>query len=174
MAQGKKVDTETILKVMLSYTCTRNFSETSRILGIPKSTVVKLYKDNKDKEEYVQLCTQKKEEFVEKAIRIIDKATDLLEKRIDTALNNQNELDDLIDEVWYTDKKELNDTQKRNIVNKIQKMQINSLNEITTAVGTLYDKKNIAEHGVLGTTTPSVNINIVDNSNLEKTLYKEE
>ena len=48
------------------------------------------------------------------------------------------------------------------------------INQLSTTIGTLYDKKMIAEHGVIGTDTPSVQINVIDNSNLEKTLYEEE
>lgn len=48
------------------------------------------------------------------------------------------------------------------------------VNQLTTAIGTLQDKKAIIQIGVLNNETPSVNINIVDNSNLEKVLYEEE
>ena len=48
------------------------------------------------------------------------------------------------------------------------------INQLSTTIGTLYDKKMVAQTGVMGTDTPSVQINIVDNSNLEKTLYEEE
>lgn len=48
------------------------------------------------------------------------------------------------------------------------------INQLTTAIGTLYDKKMMAQTGILGNDTPSVQINIVDNSNLEQTLYDEE
>lgn len=45
------------------------------------------------------------------------------------------------------------------------------LNQLATTLGIITDKKNIAETGGTITETPSVQINIVDNSNLEKTLY---
>lgn len=48
------------------------------------------------------------------------------------------------------------------------------INQLTTAIGTMYDKKTISQTGVMGNDTPSVQINIVDNSNLEKSLYEEE
>ena len=46
------------------------------------------------------------------------------------------------------------------------------VNQLTTAIGTMYDKKAINENG-LDNTTPNVQINIVDNSNLEKVMYEE-
>jgi predicted ATP-grasp superfamily ATP-dependent carboligase len=48
------------------------------------------------------------------------------------------------------------------------------INQLTTAIGTLYDKKTIAQTGIMGNDTPSVQINIVNNEDLEKTLYEEE
>ena len=75
MAKGKKTDNETIYKIMISMFSTNNFNETSRQLNIPVKTVEKIFKENKDKEEFTKLCIQKKEEFTETATRIINKAT---------------------------------------------------------------------------------------------------
>ena len=60
------------------------------------------------------------------------------------------------------------------LINQLDTQESIPINQLSTTIGTLYDKKMIAEHGILGTDTPSVNINIVDNSNLEKILYEEE
>ncbi len=164
MARGKKTDNETIYKIMISMFSTNNFNETSRQLDIPVKTVEKIYKENKDKEEFTKLCIEKKEEFVENATRIINKASQLLEKRLDTALNSQDELEEIIDKVWEMDKKDFNETQKRAIVNKIAKMQLNNLSEITTAIGTMYDKRNLAE----GKSTVNTDINIKMDKKVEE------
>ena len=42
-----------------------------------------------------------------------------------------------------------------------------SVNNLSTVIGTLYDKRTIANNGG----TPKVEIKIVDNSNLEKAMY---
>ena len=47
------------------------------------------------------------------------------------------------------------------------------VNQLTTAIGTMYDKKVINETG-LDHTTPTMQINIIDNSNLEKVMYEED
>ena len=156
MAKGKKTDNETIYKIMISVFSTNNFNETSRQLNIPVKTVEKIYKENKDKEEFAKLCIEKKDEFARKATAIINKATTLLERRLDTALNNQDELDEIIEKVWEMDKKDYNELQKKAIVNKINKMQLNSLSEITTALGTIFDKRNLSE----GKSTINTDINI--------------
>ena len=145
MAKGKKTDNETIYKVMISMFSTNNFSETARQLDMPITTVEKIYKENKDKEEFVKLCNEKKEEFAEKATRIINKATSLMEQRIDLATEHENELEELIDEIWMTDKKEMNETKKKALVAKIAGMQLYSIKELSVAIGTMYDKRALAK-----------------------------
>lgn len=162
--RGKKTDNETIYKIMISVFTTGNYSETARQLDIPQKTVEDIYKKNIVKEEFAKLRDEKKEEFVEKATRIINKATALLERRLDTALENQDELDEIIEEVWQMDKKDYNETRKKAIVNKIARMQLNSLSEITTALGTIYDKRNLAE----GKSIVNTDINIKMDKKVEE------
>lgn len=109
MAKGKKTDSITIYKVMISYITTRNYSETARQLDMPESTVRKIIDDNKDNEEFAKLCEEKRDEFVDKATRIIDKALD----RLDKVLGDKEE-----------------------------KIPVNNL---STVIGTLYDKRALAK-----------------------------
>lgn len=164
MSKGKKTDNETIYKIMISMFSTNNFSETSRQLNIPVTTVEKIYKENKDKEKFVKLCNQKKEEFTETATRIINKATTLMEKRIDLATKHENELEEIIDEIWNTDKKEMNETKKKALVNKIAGMQLYSLKELSVAIGTMYDKRALAK----GESTSNTDINIKMDKKVEE------
>ncbi len=83
MAKGKKTDNDTIYKIMVSMFNTKNFAETGKQLNIPATTVEKIFKENKDKPEFVELCAQKKDEFAETATRIINKALNRLEKALD-------------------------------------------------------------------------------------------
>lgn len=48
------------------------------------------------------------------------------------------------------------------------------VNQLTTAIGTLYDKKSLAQTGTLGNITPIVQVNVVDNSTLESAMYSTE
>lgn len=128
MSRGKKTDNETIYKIMLSVFRTGNFSETGRQLGIPARTVEKIYKQNKDKEEFAKLCEEKKDEFVENATRLINKALNRLEEALD---------------------------------DKEEKIAVNNL---TTVIGTLYDKRNLAE----GKSTVNTDINIKMDKKVEE------
>lgn len=126
MAKGKKTDNETIYKVMLSYVVTRNYSETARNLDMPITTVEKIVKDNKDKDEFVKLCNEKKEEFVEKADKIINKALDRLDKELD---------------------------------NEEERIPVNNL---STVIGTLYDKRALAKGDPTSNEKFEVNIRVIE------------
>ncbi len=160
MAKGKKTDNETIYKVMLSYITTRNYSETARQLNMPESTVRKIVDDNKDKEEFARLCEEKRDEFVEKADKIIYKATQLLERRLDTALESQDELDEIIQEIYNDD--DLKDQQKRSLATRVSRLQLNALNEITTALGTMYDKRALAKGEPTSNEVLTINVSLSD------------
>jgi len=162
MAKGKKTDNETIYKVMLSYITTRNYSETARQLDMPITTVEKIVKDNQDKDEFVKLCNEKKEEFVEKADKIIYKATELLERRLDTALESQDEIEDMIQEVYNAPDDEIKGSQKKALVKKLTRLQLNGLSEITTALGTMYDKRALAKGEPTSNETLTINVNVSD------------
>lgn len=128
MAKGKKTDNETIYKIMLSVFSTNNYNETARQLELPVKTVEKIYKENKDKEEFTKLCMEKKDEFVEKASRIIDKALN----RLETALDDKED-----------------------------RLAINNL---STVIGTLYDKRALAK----GETTVNTGISIKMDKEVEE------
>lgn len=126
MARGKKTDNETIYRVMLSVFRTNNYKETARQLNMPHTTVEKIYKDNKDKEEFVKLCAEKKDEFIEKADRIINKALD----RLETSLEDEEE-----------------------------RIPVNNL---STVIGTLYDKRALAKGEPTSNEVLKINIELSD------------
>lgn len=128
MPRGKKTDNETIYKIMISMFSTNNFNETSRQLNIPVKTVEKIYKENKDKEEFAKLYIEKKEEFATKASRLIDKALNRLEQALD---------------------------------DKEEKIPVNNL---STVIGTLYDKRNLSE----GKSTSNTEISIKMDKKVEE------
>ena len=145
MPRGKKTSVEDIYKVMVGYASNKNVNDLARGLNMPESTCRKIILNNKDKSEFKKLCEQKEEEFADRATRIINLGTELLERRLKTAIDKQDELEALIDYVYSCDDSELNHKDKRDIVNQIRKIQLNGLSEVTTAVGTMYDKRALAK-----------------------------
>ena len=109
MPRGKKTSPEVVYQVMTSWAVTKNYNETARELGMAVSSVKQIVDSHKENEEFAKLCTEKKEEFADKASRIIDKALARLEKAIE-------------DEEEYI-----------------------PVNQLTTAIGTLYDKRALAK-----------------------------
>lgn len=58
--------------------------------------------------------------------------------------------------------------------NELDNQKSIPINQLTTAIGTLYDKRRIESIGSIESATPDITINVVDNSNLEKALYSED
>lgn len=141
MARGQKWSDEVKEKAYLMYATCGNFNEVSRELGVPITTI-KTWIDKKEPDELDELRNKKKEEFVDKASSIIDKGLLLLEKRLDRALNQEEELDELI-EVIEDDVK--NGTRRQALISKVQALQLQKLGEVTTAIRTLYDKRALAK-----------------------------
>ncbi len=141
MARGKKSSPELIYKVMASYATTRNLRETSRELNVPLPTVKCLVDANKDKPEFIQLQTEKAKEFSEKASEIIQKGLLLLDRRFSRALQKEEELDVLIEAIFDSEKTESSQDDKKRLVDKIKALQLHDVKAITTAIGTLYDKR---------------------------------
>ena len=145
MARGKKTSPEVIYQVMESWATTQNYSETARALGMAVTTVEKIVKTNKDKPEFVKLCDEKKKGFADKATAIIDKGLKLIDMRLSTALDKQYELDRLIDEISNSDEEEISYKQKVSAISLIQEAQIQKIKDISTMIGTLYDKRALAK-----------------------------
>ncbi len=146
MPRGVKTDSQMIANIMASYALTNSYNATAKELGISDSTVKKIIMENQ--EEFGKVQEQKKEEFSSKASKIVDKALELLDRRFDKALNSEEKLEELIDIVMYEDdpdaEEKLTYKQKLDIAKKLSRIELNSLSEITTSMGTLYDKMRLA------------------------------
>ncbi len=151
--RGKKASPETVYKVLASYATTHNYSETARNLGMAMTTVEKIVKENKDNPEFVKLCDETKKSFAEKATSIIDKGLELINRRLSVALDKQAELETLIEEIDATSTEEMSYQAKINAINLIRETQIQKIKDISTTVGTLYDKRALAQ----GDSTQNIN-----------------
>lgn len=164
MARGKKATPATIYKVMISWIATRNYNETARNLGMAVSSVKDIVDNNKDKDEFVNLRIQKEEEFADQATEIINKGLVLLSRRMNRAVEHEAELDDIIDEIWDIDDDEMSYKEKDKLVNKIKTLQLQNIKDITTAIGTLYDKRALSRGEM------TQNVNFATNFDLDKLL----
>lgn len=142
--RGKKTPPETIYAIMAVWSITDNYAETAKRLNIPEKTVEKLVKENKGKEEFAELCGNVRKDFVSKATGIIDKAVTLLDKRFDRALEEEDELDALIEEIWNADKEEMTRDEKNKLYNKIRSLQLYDIKAVSSTLSTLYEKRALA------------------------------
>jgi bacterioferritin-associated ferredoxin len=148
MAKGKKLDNKKIAEIITSYALTNNYKATAKVCGVCANSVknvVNKQKKNNPKE-YAKVCTEKKELFSVRANKIIDKSLELLNRRFDTALNEEKEIEELINVAMSGESesgKPLTYQEKLTIAKKLSRLQINSLSEITTSMGTLYDKMRL-------------------------------
>ena len=152
MARGQKTDPETIYKIMASWMTTNSYQATARDLGLAVTTVKDIVDRNKDKEEFVELRNEKMKEFSNKASEVIQKGLVLLNRRFERAIESEDDLDVLIDEIFATDKSELSQDEKNRLVAKVRALQLQDVKAITTAIGTLYDKKALADGRPTGRT----------------------
>lgn len=145
MARGKKLKPQQIYDIMSSWAVTDNFSETSRELGYAVSTVEFVVKKNKDKDEFVKLREQKRADFSARAGKIIDKGLRVLDRQLSRAIDMENEIDTLIDEVYEVDEDVMSDREKNDTVKKLSRLKLEDIRALTTAIGTLYDKKALTD-----------------------------
>lgn len=131
MAQGKKYNDDIKEKAFALLACNNSIADVARALGLPYTTIKtwsNKYLDQSEKlaqqeengkhnDEYnlVKLRQRKKEEFIRNAWRIIGKAYTLIERRIDRALENPEDTE----------------------------CEMN-VRELSTVLGTLYDKQALA------------------------------
>lgn len=164
MARGKKTNPEDVYKVMALWFTNYNLRETSRIMDMPLSTVKDIVDKYKNAEEFEELRTQTEKAFAQKTTEIIEKGLLLLNKRLSRAIEHEEDLDELIDEIWDIDEDEMSYKEKDKLVNKVKTLQLQNIKDITTAIGTLYDKRALSR----GESTQ--NIDFATNFDLDKLL----
>lgn len=164
MPRGVKTDNKKIAEIMASYALTNSYNKTAKECKVSDSTVKKIILSNQ--EEFGKVQEQKKEEFSTRANRIVDKSLELLERRFDTALNNQDEIEELINIIFEENDpdsdKRLTQKEKVDIARKLSRLELNSLSEITTSMGTLIDKSRLVAGESTENNKFEVNIKVVE------------
>ena len=144
MARGKKTSPDVVYQVMALWFTNYNLRETARTLNLPLSTVKDIVDKNKNADAFAELRTQTEKAFAQKTTEIIEKGLLLLNKRLNRAIEHEEDLDELIDEIWDMDEDEMSYKDKDKLVNKIKTLQLQNIKDITTAIGTLYDKRALS------------------------------
>ena len=139
MAQGSKYSDEQ-REQALTMLLTMSFKDVSEALDIPERTL-RDWKDNEEKinPEFAELRKKKKEEFVMKSWAIIEKANKILETRLDREIEQETTINNLLETI---EKNPEIDTEEVVALRRaLQRVRIDSLSQLTTTIGTLYDKQ---------------------------------
>lgn len=178
MPRGVKTPKPKEYDIMVSYAITNSYNATAKQFNVSDTTVKDIIERNYD--DFKKIQEEKKEDFLSRSNRIIDKMTNLLDRRVTRALDKEDEIDKTIDFIWGIDEnaedkdEKMTYKEKVALVKQLGRISLNSMNEITTSMGTVFDKTRILQGGTESNETPSVTVNIVDNSNLEKAMYEED
>lgn len=169
MAQGKKYSDELKEKAIALLSC-NNASFVAEELGLPYTTVktweTKALKQAKrdmevreasegddevtkstkrfTEQNLVELRQKKKEEFIESAWELINLSKGVLEKRLKRAMENEEALDELVDEITKLGYKTLTAQQRQALYMKLSKIKVDDVKSLATVLGTLYDKQALA------------------------------
>ena len=143
MARGKKTSYEDMQRMFISYAQTGNFAETAKKLGFSANTVKGVILKNKDKNEFANLLNKNKKAFADKATTIIDKGLNLIERRLDRAIEHEEALDEIIYEIERDS--ELSEKTKISAIRKIRELQLQSAKDLAVLVGTMYDKRALSQ-----------------------------
>lgn len=167
MAQGKKYNDDIKEKAFALLACNNNAMDVAKQLGL-KYTTVKTwekkyleqskelaekrarggdsYEVTKSESEFdlEKLRNENKKKFVNDAWRLIDKTKTLLERRLDRAIESEDELDRLVEEICRLDNKDLTYEQRKALYSKIKSLKLEQAKELAVVLGTLYDKQALA------------------------------
>lgn len=166
MAKGKKYNDDIKEKAFALLAVNNSVSYVAEQLGLPRSTV-KSWKEAYDKkaieggeDTIAKLRQKKKEEFVEGAWNLIGKVQTLLERRLGRAIESEDVIDELVDEILALDHKDLTDTQRKALYSKIMAIKVESVKELSVVLGTLYDKQALANKEATAIVDGNINTTI--------------
>lgn len=132
----------------MMYLCGNTVEYIARELGIPRKTAEGWIKKRKElaPDEFEQIRRRIKVDFIEEAGSIIDKGLKLINRRFDRAIEDEEEMGKAVDAIVQAVTAGNVDThQAKAAIGIISKVYVPALKDITTAVGTLYDKRALAK-----------------------------
>ena len=137
-------------KIIADYVDNGNYSETARMNNTTDTTVRTIIKDNKDMA--LEKMEQKKQQNTKDILEYMEETKDKRKKVIDLCLEKMEE--------------------------RLNKDELMNIKDIATAYGVLVDKslkvnemKSTGNN--LNTNVPTIKLEVVDNSKLEKVLYED-
>ena len=125
------------------YTASGNITEVSERLGVPRTTVQSWLQKSADVD-IEALRRVQKEKFVAEAWQIVADAQAVIGRRVVRALNSEDEIDRIIEEVEATPDEELSRDARASLIRKLQAIRLDDLSKVAVVMGTMYDKATLA------------------------------
>jgi len=139
--RGKPYPPDVKERALAELATSSSVAEVERKTGIPNQTLHGWLKEAEEQQQYRDFREEKKKEFVQAAWNTISDALALGNNRVKRALKHENEFDEFIELVQGT---ELSGPQKAALIAKIKQLQVQNIRDISTYVGTIYDKAALA------------------------------
>lgn len=144
--RGKKTSEEDKEKVrtVIYLNPEATHTDISRETGIPRSTVIEVMKDKNfiDKDKFDEARQIKKQEFIDKAWSVVQKALELTERRFNKALDNEAQFDDLMSQIASDGS--MTGKEREALINKLRAVEMANIKDIAITLGTIYDKQALA------------------------------
>lgn len=176
--RGKAIDDKTKERLLSHYATFGSYTDTGREFGVSEGSVRKYVKDAKaESDAFTELYETKRKENIEEANewskgiiskmqQSIESALDLGNKKISQALLGEENFKDIIDNILSSD---MEPKDKASSIKNIAKLTDIQMSQISTYVGTLYDKQAL-ENGKptsrsdnTNKDTVTVNVNKLEN-----------
>lgn len=142
MAQGSKYSDEQRENALALLT-TKSITQVSKETKIPYTTLLGWTKSpDKINPNFKEVRDKKKQQFVERAWNIIEKADLIMERKLNRTLIDEDKLDELIDKARGSEK--LTSVEVRNLINAINSVKSENIGQLSTVIGTMYDKQALA------------------------------
>lgn len=129
-------------------------SKIAKQLGVPVSTVADWIKKRELPEEVVLKKAVEKIDFVTQSTDIIEKSMQLMTRRLESCIDFENEFAAFME--MLSSDEELSKPAYKAIVSKLSILQIAKTSDLTSMVGTLYDKRALAKGESTASTTIKV------------------
>lgn len=142
MARGKKYPPAVREKALALLATNDNVIEVAKEMGLPEGTVRTWALQAVDDDDFNELRTRKKQEFINNAWAAIEKGLKLAIRRVATAHDKEKEINRIIEELQGDTK--LSEKNKKTLINKLKSLQVHNLRDLSTFIGTLYDKQALA------------------------------
>lgn len=121
--------------------------------GIPYTTLRDWLAERcKEDPTFVDYRNKKKQEFVDNAWEIIETGNKLLKTKLERALTAEEQINDILAKA--RESSELDKEDVANLVKYLGKLNVDNMGQVTTVIGTLYDKQALinkestVNHGV--------------------------